>query len=194
MTLRAGWEQRTALWPPINCGAAEGREKQRPGSERKKRKPPVHSRYQRLGAMESYCTGRVPISEAFQPASELSTHRATLFETRDPVEGNRVITRLARALPGRKRGEKSRAAHAFHGEARRENQFNSRTNVRRLPRLIPDPGGSSRRGCKPENVAAKPTSHPYDPTPPFLLRYSSIYPLRLHRLAAFGDDTCCEGT
>ncbi|KAG7209938.1 hypothetical protein KM043_011531 [Ampulex compressa] len=82
--------------------------------------------------------------------------------------------------------------HASSRFVVRQNQFNSRTNLCRLPRLIPDPQGSSRWGCKPENVAAKPGPPPPPAPPSWMPSFAGprrCLPPSLSRRRAYPDDT-----
>ena len=79
--------------------------------------------------------------------------------------------------------------HAFHVRRHEKISLTPERTFAAYHGLIPDPQGSSRRGCKPENVAAKPTLSPSLP-PRHLSTFSSS--VTVASVGSVRYDTCCE--
>ena len=100
---------------------------------------------------------------------------------------------------GRSRRSASEVAHscvyAFHVRRHEKISLTPERTFAAYHGLIPDPQGSSRRGCKPENVAAKLTLRPPSaPFPPFpssvtVAAFGTIPAASLGQPPAYPDDT-----
>lgn len=100
------------------------------------------------------------------------------------MEAGRAIVEVF----GRSRRSAPEVAHscvyAFHVRRHEKISLTPGRTFAAYHGLIPDPQGSSRRGCKPENVAAKPT------LPPSLSTISSS--VTIASVGSVRYDTCCE--